>query len=163
MRGPQPAPKKPWDWVGLLVRSTRDLTTQLGSVPAGTLFVCSYSRSGLTIHSRACGKCGVSFTVSKVPITDVEAVFAPQCELPGYPSKLWKEHTTQIWEEWDWIQEQLREHRAKVDAAEEARRKNHRCAACGCKMQPGMEDEDICLGCRETNRIVDRYKLMTDP
>jgi len=157
MRGPQPAPKKPWDWVGLVVRSTRDLSTQLATVPAGTLFVCSYSRSGLTIHSAACSCCGVSVTISKVPITDVEAVFMPSCELPGYPSKLWGGHIESVWEEWNWVQEQLHEHRA----VEEARLKNHQCADCGCGMQPGMEDEKICLGCREANRIVNRWKEMT--
>lgn len=61
---------------GCVVRSRRELSNQLGRVPAGTLFLVDFMGGrGLHLVSKdPCQHCGFSFKVSQVKPRDVEVV-----------------------------------------------------------------------------------------
>jgi len=67
-------PKRKKDWVGLRVRSRKDLRNALGKIPAGTIFTVNRNYAGLQLESDPCPHCGVRFFITKVSERDVTII-----------------------------------------------------------------------------------------
>jgi len=67
-------PKRKKDWVGLRVRSRKDLQNSLGKIPAGTIFTVDRNYAGLYLTSDPCPHCGVRFFIIKVPEREVTII-----------------------------------------------------------------------------------------
>lgn len=59
------------DWVG---RRVKTLRTARVTVSPGMTFTVVHSYGGLTLQSGPCGHCGITLTVNRVPIRDVEPI-----------------------------------------------------------------------------------------
>lgn len=68
------APNRKCDWMGLVVESRRDLKSGWMRKPAGTLWLVTYNRSGLSLESEPCACCGLQASISRVDPTDVKVV-----------------------------------------------------------------------------------------
>lgn len=55
------------DWIGLIVRSTREFANGYAVFPEGTLFEVIENRAGLTLKSLPCEHCGLSMLIRKIP------------------------------------------------------------------------------------------------
>lgn len=71
---PPPGKKYISDWVGLRVRTKRDISTMAMTIPAGTVMTVSHVKPGLQLQTEPCPTCGVRMFVFRVPTWDVEVV-----------------------------------------------------------------------------------------
>lgn len=76
------APRLKRDWVGRKVRTRRELRNGMGVIPAGTVAIVTYNRSGLSLSTDPCGSCGVRVLINRVPEHDVELLPKPSGDAP---------------------------------------------------------------------------------
>jgi len=71
---PPPGKKYVSDWVGLRVRTLREMHTMAITIPAGTAMTVSSTCPGLNLQTDACPTCGVRMFVARVHSSDVEVI-----------------------------------------------------------------------------------------
>lgn len=64
-------PKKVSDWVGCLVRSKFEMSTQLATFKPGTIFVVKSSGLTKTLETLPCERCGIRATMRVVESADI--------------------------------------------------------------------------------------------
>lgn len=64
------SPKKVSDWVGCLVRSKFEMSTQLATFKPGTIFVVKSSGLTKTLETLPCERCGIRATMRVVESAD---------------------------------------------------------------------------------------------
>ncbi|MBB4861595.1 hypothetical protein HNP46_000406 [Pseudomonas nitritireducens] len=70
-----PHPKLKREYVGRLVRTTKELRNGWGSIPAGTVAtVTSQSPKGSFIEAEPCGCCGIKAFMSYLGVDDIEFI-----------------------------------------------------------------------------------------
>lgn len=66
--------KRKWDWVGLVVRTKKEMRNGWGVIPAGTEMVVTHQRSGAHLASKPCACCGLTAIIAKVELSCLEPV-----------------------------------------------------------------------------------------
>jgi len=66
--------KREKEWVGVTVRTRRDLRNGFVAIPAGTLCKIYRKQGGFALETEPCKCCGVRVLIGKVPFDDVAVV-----------------------------------------------------------------------------------------